>query len=176
MPDNDKNIVLQGGLGRGLARELRALHPDLLVEGVDYSAGVGGNMTPGGADPAGVKLATSLYQKAASMCPNAALVGGGYSQGAALQHRTVEALPKNIQNKVVAVVLYGDTKNKQDGGRIKNFPTENVKIFCNKDDGVCGGGLQVNAGHMAYRDAVKPGAEFAAKRIKAYLTKGAFSA
>jgi cutinase len=150
---------------------LKALHPDLAVEGVNYSAGVGGNMTPQGADGSGIKMASDLYKSAAAKCPKAALVGGGYSQGAALQHRAIEALPKDIQSRIVAVILYGDTKNKQDGGKIKNFPTEKVKIFCNPNDGVCGGALNVNAGHMAYNNAVKPGAEFAATRIKAYLAK-----
>jgi cutinase len=137
-------------LGRAVARELRKIMPDLAVEGIGYSAGVGGNLTPQGADAAGIKMGSDLYKQVFAKCPNAVLLGGGYSQGAALQHRVVEALPKNIQDRIAGVVLYGDTKNKQDGGKIKNFPADKVKIFCNANDGVCGGGLNVNAGHLAY--------------------------
>jgi len=155
-------------LGRGVVRELRAAIPDIAIEGIEYSAGVGGNMTPQGADAGGIKNATSLFTSAAAKCPNSALTSGGYSQGAALQHRAVESLPKNVQARIAGVILYGDTKNKQDGGRIKNFPQEKVKIFCNKNDGVCGGALNVNAGHMAYTDQFKPGAEFIAGRVKAF--------
>ena len=159
---------VQGTLGKGLIRELRKLVPDAVVEGVDYAAAVGGNMTPQGADGAGIKMATTLFNSAASKCPKSAIVAGGYSQGAALMHRSIEALPKNVQAQIAAVVLYGDTKNKQEGGKIKNFPSEKLKIFCNKNDGVCGGGLNVNAGHMAYRDFITPGAQFMATKIKAW--------
>jgi cutinase len=84
-------------LGRAVARELKKVLPDVAVEGVNYSAGVGGNMTPQGADAQGIKMASDLFKSAAAKCPQAALLGGGYSQGAALQHRAVEALPKNVQ-------------------------------------------------------------------------------
>jgi cutinase len=131
-------------LGRGIVRELRAALPDVAIEGVNYSAGVGGNLTPQGADAAGIKVAQDLFRSAATKCPAAALMGGGYSQGAALMHRAIEALDKKTQDRIAGVVLYGDTKNKQDGGRIKNFPPEKVKIFCNADDGVCGGALRVS--------------------------------
>src|ERR1700712_2254137 len=155
---------------------LKKQYPDIAIEGVTYGASIGGNMTPGGAEPGGVKNAQQLFTSAASKCPKAALVGGGYSQGAALMHRAIEALPKNVQDKIVAVVLYGDTKNKQDGGRIKNFPPEKTKIFCNKGDGVCGGGLNVNAGHMSYGDSFKPGADFIVSKLKAFEASGGSSA
>jgi cutinase len=159
-------------LGAGLARELKKRLPDsVAIEGVPYSAAVQGNMTPQGADAKGIKMATKLFNDAASKCPKAAILGGGYSQGAALMHRSVEALPRNVQRRIAGVVLFGDTKNKQDGGRIKNFPQEKTKIFCNKNDGVCSGGLQVNAGHMAYKDAVVSGADWAAGQVKAFLAK-----
>lgn len=117
--------------------------PDVAIEGVGYAAGIGGNLTPQGADGAGIKLASDLFKDAAAKCAKSALLAGGYSQGAALMHRSIEALPKTIQDRIAGVVLFGDTKNKQDGGRIKNFPPEKVKIYCNPDDGVCGGALMV---------------------------------
>jgi cutinase len=145
--------------------------PDLAAEGVEYSAGVAGNLTPQGADSAGIKTASDLYKAAFQKCPKSVLLGGGYSQGAALQHRAIEALPKNIQDRIAAVVLYGDTKNTQDKGQIKNFPKDKVKIFCNANDGVCGGGLNVNAGHLSYNAATHfiPGAEFYKSKAEALL-------
>jgi cutinase len=86
------------------------------------------NVLPGGAEYAGINKAKELFNAAASACPESMLVGGGYSQGAALMHRAIESLPQATKDKIVAVVLYGDTQNLQDGGRIKNFPKEKVKV------------------------------------------------
>ena len=147
---------------------MRKLVPDLAVEGVPYAAGLLTNIGKGGADPKGVEAATKLFQDAHSKCPKAAILGGGYSQGAAVMHRTIEKLPKDVQNHIAGVVLYGDTQNKQDGGQIKNFPKEKVKVFCGANDGVCAGGLNVNGGHFAYSQDMQPGAEFLAERIKAW--------
>jgi cutinase len=114
-------------------------------------------------------------------CPKSIIIGGGYSQGAAITHRTVEKLPQNIKDKIAGVVLYGDTQNKQDGGKIKNFPPDRVKVFCNgygelkgkSSDGVCGGALMVNGGHLSYSESMKPGATFLKERVDALKgTKG----
>jgi cutinase len=158
--------------------------PSIAVEGVEYGAGVAGNMTPGGGDPAGIKEATKDYTLAFTKCPNTIIIGGGYSQGAAITHRTVEALPENIKARIAGITLYGDTKYKQDGGRIKNFPTEKVKIFCNgygelkgkSADGVCNGGLNVNGGHMSYGDSFKPGAAWLKAQVDAFKSSGGAAA
>jgi cutinase len=47
-------------------------------------------------------------------------------------------------------VLYGDTKNKQSNGQIEGFPKDKLLSLCEKDDGVCWGGLSVTAGHLVY--------------------------
>jgi cutinase len=162
-------------VGGKLVPELRKVFPSLAVEGVTYGAGVPGNLTPGGGDPAGIAECTKDYNLAATKCPNTIIIGGGYSQGAAITHRTVEKLPKNVQDKIAGITLYGDTQNKQDGGKIKNFPPERVKVFCNgygelkgkSSDGVCGGMLNVNGGHMSYGDSMKPGAAFLKARVDA---------
>jgi cutinase len=160
--------TFQGSIiGPKVFAPLKKLYPDIAIQGVKYPADIPGNLTPAGADAGGIKEAQRLFTEATTKCANAMLVGGGYSQGAALMHRAIEALPKNVQDRIVAVVLYGDTKNKQDGGRIKNFPPEKVKIFCNKNDGVCSGALNVNAGHLSYGDSFQPGAQFIAEKLKA---------
>jgi len=169
-------------VGAKLVPELRKVFPSLAVEGVTYGAGIAGNLTPGGGDPAGIQEATKDYNLAVTKCPDTIIIGGGYSQGAAITHRAVEKLPQNVKDKIAGIALYGDTQNKQDGAKIKNFPPERVHVYCNgyaelkskSSDGVCGGGLNVNAGHLAYGDSMKPGAEFLKARVEALKSsKGA---
>jgi cutinase len=65
-------------------------------------------------------------------------------------HSAVSGLSNSVKAKVIAGVLFGDTRNKQDGGQIRNYPKDQVMIFCAKDDGVCDGSLRVTAGHIVY--------------------------
>lgn len=66
-------------------------------------------------------------------------------------HNVVQKkLSAELKTKLAGVALFGDTRNKQDSGHIKEFPTEKSKVWCNASDGVCGGMLNVNAGHLAY--------------------------
>jgi cutinase len=67
-------------------------------------------------------------------------------------HSVIPMLPRQIQSQLIAGVLFGDTKNKQSGATIKGFPSNKLKSFCASDDGVCNGGLNVNVGHVSYRD------------------------
>lgn len=153
----------------------------LAVEGVEYGAGVAGNLNAQGGDPAGIKEATKDYTLATTKCPKTVIIGGGYSQGAAITHRSVEALPAAVKARIAGIVLYGDTKFKQDGGQIKNFPPTKVKTFCNgygelkskSADGVCNGALNVNGGHLAYGDSFKPGAQFLKGKVDAYKAEKA---
>jgi len=163
-------------IGGALVPELRKKIKDLAVEGVTYDAGIGGNLTPGGGDPAGIADAKRLYNLAASKCPNTIITGGGYSQGAAITHRAVEALPEGVKKRIAGILLYGDTKHKQDGGMIKNFPKDKVRTFCNgyddlkakSADGVCGGGLNVNAGHLSYGTTFVTAAEWLSGKVTAF--------
>ncbi|TID26032.1 cutinase precursor [Venturia nashicola] len=163
-------------VGGRLVPELKKVFPSLAVEGVAYGAGVPGNLMPGGGDPAGIKEATKDYNLAVSKCPNTVLIGGGYSQGAAITHRSVEALPANVKERIAGITLYGDTQFYQDKGQIKNFPKDKVKTFCNgyqelksySSDGVCNGLLVVNYGHMSYGDSMKPGATWLKAQVDAF--------
>jgi cutinase len=67
-------------------------------------------------------------------------------------HNAVSALPPALKKKIVAGVLFGDTRNTQDKGQVPNYPKDQVQIFCDKEDGVCGGTLQVTKGHMVYME------------------------
>src|ERR1700744_131962 len=72
-------------------------------------------------------------------------------------HNAVSTLPANVKAKLVAGVMFGDTRNKQDRGQIPNFPKDKVRIYCASSDGVCGGALNVTAGHFSYvRDGTGP--------------------
>lgn len=149
--------------------------PSIAIEGVTYGAGIMGNLIPGGGDTDGIKEAVRIYNLAASKCPNTVITGGGYSQGAAITHRAIEQLPQAVKDRIAGVTLYGDTQFKQDGGKIKNFPADRVKTFCNgyqelkknSADGVCNGALNVNAGHLSYGDSMQPGADW----LKAAVAK-----
>jgi cutinase len=67
-------------------------------------------------------------------------------------HYAVPKLSPKILSQIVAGVLFGDTRNKQSKASITGFPQNKLRTFCAKNDGVCNGGLNVNAGHVAYRD------------------------
>src|ERR1700712_5080380 len=91
------------------------------------------------------------------------------SQGTAVIFNAVMKLPEDLKKKVVGVVLYGYTKNKQNNSQIKGYPPQNTKVFCPKSDGVCNGSLNVNTGHFSYLQdgSIKEGYNFLAGRIKA---------
>ena len=72
----------------------------------------------------------------------------------------VGALDSTAQAQVKGVVLYGYTKNQQNNGEIPNYPASQTKVYCNADDGVCGGGLSVTAGHLTYTEDVDAAVEF----------------
>jgi len=160
-------------IGPGLISAIRRKIPNLAAEGVKYAAAVGGNLVPGGGDPKGIAEAKKDYELAASKCPNTIIIGGGYSQGAAVTHRAVEQLSPAVKARIAGIVLYGDTQNKQSGGRIKGFPADRAKVFCNgygelrskSKDGVCGGSLGVNGGHMAYSGTFGSAADWLAKKV-----------
>ena len=72
-----------------------------------------------------------------------------------------------IKAKIAGVALFGDTRNQQDKGHIPNFPQEKSKVWCNASDGVCGGALNVNAGHLSYSNTqIKEAANYLANAAK----------
>jgi cutinase len=83
------------------------------VQGIDYGALLSTNFLPGGADLAGIQEMKDLIEQATTDCPDAKLVVGGYSQGAALTHRAVEDLPQAQKDQIVAAFTFGDTQNEQ---------------------------------------------------------------
>lgn len=44
--------------------------------------------------------------------------------------------PSTIPNQVAGAVLFGYTKNEQNGGRIPDYPTDKTAMFCNDEAAV----------------------------------------
>ena len=160
------------------------------VQGVGgrYTASLADNALPAGTSSAAIAEMTALFQLAYSKCPNAKIVAGGYSQGAALTAATISALSSTIRNKIVGVVLFGYTKvrgdhltclqgpeltsfptqNLQNAGRIPNYPADRTKVFCNVGDLVCTGTLIVALPHLMYgTDAAGAAPRFLLSKINA---------
>lgn len=107
----------------------------------------------------------------ASQCPDSVIVSGGYSQGAAVNHRAIEELPSNVQDQIAGVVLYGDTQKQQDNDQIPNFPKDKVKIICQIGDAVCRGTLTVLPAHLTYGARADEGIEFLTTQIRGAQAK-----
>jgi cutinase len=137
------------------------------VEGVEYAARIGTNALPGGTDRASIAEMQGLIESAASQCPDSALVVGGYSQGAALTHRSVENLPQATKDQIAAAFMYGDTQNRQDNGQIPNFDASKTNIICNRGDAVCNGLLAVLPAHLDYTRRVPEMLDFLETAITA---------
>ncbi|KAK3061789.1 hypothetical protein LTS18_005427 [Coniosporium uncinatum] len=132
-----------------------------------YRAGLADNVTPKGTTQGAISEASRLFSQAASKCADTKIVAGGYSQGTAVMLNAIQAVPADVRDRILGVVLFGYTKNGQTRGSIPGYPQDRVKVFCSRSDGVCGGALAVTAGHFSYvADGSGPQAvSFLAQRI-----------
>jgi cutinase len=80
-------------------------------------------------------------------------------------HGAIPNLSAAIKAQIKAVVLYGDTRNLQDRGRIPNFDTSKTLIICNTGDLVCSGTLILTIAHFMYGTKVDDAVEFMADRL-----------
>lgn len=144
--------------------------------GGPYNAGLGTNALPGdGTSAAAYGEAEKMFNLAASKCPDTIIVGAGYSQGAAVMVASVRRLPEATKAKMAGVVLYGNTRNRQEHGKIPNFPEDKALTICNASDGVCGGALLVTPGHLTYQTKVPKAVSWLAERIQAQESSGSGS-
>ncbi|KAH7388916.1 cutinase, partial [Cadophora sp. MPI-SDFR-AT-0126] len=139
---------------------------NIAIQGIDYAALVATNYLAGGADPVEALAMATLLTDAATRCPTSSLLVGAYSQGAALTHRAIENLPKKVKNLISGVVLYGDTQNLQDSGRIPNFSKAKTLIICNEGDVICAGNLTITYPHIGYVARVPEALAFLVNQVK----------
>tara|TARA_R110002003_G_scaffold191_9_gene14780 strand:+ start:1733 stop:2359 length:627 start_codon:yes stop_codon:yes gene_type:complete len=141
------------------------------TEGIDYAAALAPNALIGGTDAASAMLMQDTLTAMASQCPDSVIVAGGYSQGAAVNHRAIEDLPANVQDQIAGVVLYGDTQKQQDNDQIPNFPAAKTKIICQPGDAVCLGTLTILPAHLTYGARADEGVEFLTTQIQGAQAK-----
>jgi cutinase len=153
-------------IGTRLESALKQKIPGMRTIPVDYAASLGTNGSAQRTDQASINKGIEAFKKAEG-CPK--IIAGGYSQGAAVMHNVLggKGLDEGIKKKVMGVALFGDTRNKQDAGHIPNFPQDRSRVWCNPNDGVCGGGLNVNAGHLSYSgNDIQAAATWLASKVK----------
>lgn len=83
------------------------------TEGIDYAALLSTNALPGGTDSRSKRLMQDTLNDMHRRCPDSVIVTGGYSQGAAVNHRAIEELPQAVKDQIAGVILYGDTQKQQ---------------------------------------------------------------
>jgi len=119
--------------------------------GGGYKAKLQDNGNPKGTSAAATQEAVKVFQQAASKCPNAKIVFGGYSQGGAVMHTAIQKLPASIKNRLLGGVLFGDTLNQRNRHAIPGFPPNRVKEYCANGDGICERAFRgITSGHLSY--------------------------
>ncbi|CAJ0543298.1 Ff.00g005080.m01.CDS01 [Fusarium sp. VM40] len=161
-----------GTLGPAVASKLEAKYGKgkVWVQGVGgaYTAGVGENALPRGTTPAAIREMVGHFEDANTKCPEAVIVAGGYSQGAALAAAATTDVNDAVREKIAGVVLFGYTKNLQNQGKIPSYPADRTKVFCNVGDLVCTGTLVVAGPHLLYQsDASGEAPEFLIEKADA---------
>ncbi|KAH7202963.1 cutinase-domain-containing protein [Fusarium oxysporum] len=159
-----------GTLGPSIASKLEAKYgkSGVWIQGVGgaYRATLGDNALPRGTSTAAIREMVGLFNTANIKCPDATLIAGGYSQGAALAAASITDVDSAIREKIAGTVLFGYTKNQQNNGRIPSYPAERTKVFCNAGDLVCTGSLVIAGPHLMYQSAAAGAApEFLIQRV-----------
>lgn len=164
------NIGPQTGVPLANALETYYGAANVWIQGVGspYSADLLSNFLPGGSSTAAFNEAARLFTLANTKCPNSIVVGGGYSQGAAVIAGAVPKLTATVRNQIKGIVLFGYTQNEQNNGGIPSYPQANLKVFCNTGDAVCDGTLTITPAHLAYESvAAGPAPQFLESKIGA---------
>lgn len=81
-------------------------------------------------------------------------------------HAAIPKLSDDVKSRIDGVVLFGDTRNKQDGGRIPDFSPDKTKIYCAQGDMVCEGSLIVAGPHFSYMKDVDDAVKFLESKLQ----------
>ncbi|XP_006457779.1 hypothetical protein AGABI2DRAFT_190202 [Agaricus bisporus var. bisporus H97] len=128
--------------------------------GVDYAATIGGFLQ--GGDPEGARTMARDVTSFASSCPNTAIVMAGYSQGAQVTHLAANQISSSVQNRVNAVVVFGDPDN---GDGFPGVLNGRSITFCADGDNICDGGIIVLPPHFSYGQNVGEAASFVVSHL-----------
>ncbi|KAK3984668.1 cutinase-domain-containing protein [Cladorrhinum sp. PSN332] len=154
-------------MGKYLEAKLGAANVWVQGVGGDYKAALLDNLLSEGTTTAAINEMKNLLIRANRLCPNAKIVASGYSQGAALVGAAIRDSSAAIREQIKGVVLFGWTKNKQNGGKIPNYPANRLLVYCESGDLVCTGTLIVLPPHLSYQDeAAGPAPEFLLQKLR----------
>ncbi|KAF8151758.1 cutinase [Crassisporium funariophilum] len=143
-----------------LRQELGGTGKTLTFEGVDYPANVRGFLA--GGDAGGARTMANSVTTTAQNCPNAKIVMSGYSQGAQVVHLAAASLSPALQNRVNAVVTFGDPNRDE---TLPGVLEGRRKTFCAAGDLICDGKAQIRAPHLSYGGDAPEAASFVAARV-----------
>ncbi|TFK40467.1 cutinase [Crucibulum laeve] len=128
--------------------------------GVNYPATVAGYLA--GGDVGGATTMANSVTSTANSCPNSKIVISGYSQGAQVTHLAAARLSSTIQNRVSAVVTFGDPDRDQ---ALPGVLQGRRKTFCAAGDLICEGQPIILAPHLSYGANTPEAASFVAARV-----------
>ncbi|KAI1866108.1 uncharacterized protein JN550_007797 [Neoarthrinium moseri] len=143
---------------------------DAICQGIGtvdgYAGDLASNFLSKNTNDLAIAGAVKMINQAATQCPEANILLGGYSQGTAVIDNAVQALSASVKSKVKGVVLFGFTRNAQDRGRIPGYDTSRTKVFCALGDLVCDNTLVITAAHLTYGADASAAARFLAGTTK----------
>ncbi|KAJ2919919.1 hypothetical protein MD484_g442, partial [Candolleomyces efflorescens] len=128
--------------------------------GIDYPALVSGFLV--GGDAGGARTMANSVTSTANSCPNTKIVISGYSQGAQVTHLAARQLSSAIQDRIVAVVTFGDPNERT---ALPGVLQSRRKTFCNFGDLICTGQSIILPAHLTYGTDATAAASFVRARV-----------
>ncbi|PPQ73708.1 hypothetical protein CVT24_007263 [Panaeolus cyanescens] len=149
-------------IGPRFSTALRAALPGRNIDfsGVPYPAVVSGFLA--GGDLGGSITMANSVTSIANRCSNTKIVMSGYSQGAQVTHRAAGRLAANIQERVVAVVTFGDPNERR---ALPGVLQSRRRTFCATGDLICSGLSLILPPHLTYGVNAPAAAAFVAGRV-----------